>query len=375
MWFVFACSDFALHSTEKHQQQSPSIVVSPSAYNYGEQVPQSSSSETFTIKNHGNAALQINDISLEGSDAFSFFFPEEAQDLLPGTEKNFEIIFSASGNLEEGFLRIESNDPAQPVVHVPIHGASPSAAILLAPNPLDFGYVPVHNQSEDIVYIQNIGALDGEIQNIYLQESAFSIAPIALPISLPVGSILELPVTFSPETEGRFEEALWVESDIGAHMVSIQGSSEEGTIEEDPCFDPDLSYNQHPEAKLRVRSALTPVFATYLYTGAGYTNELWLQSPHLIHIATGHETPEDTIVPLGNLSADQELFFKMYVRDTGYHYYSGPAHRNPDNRIHAAISYLGDCAWMVGFEDMYNGGDQDFDDILMVLSGDLQMLP
>ena len=375
MLFVLACSDFALHATEKYQQQSPSIVISPSAHNYGEQVPQSSSSATFAIKNNGNATLQLEDISIEGSDAFSFFFPEEGQELPSGATKNIEIIFSASGNLEEGYLRVESNDPAHPIVHVPIYGASPSAAILVSPNPLKFGYVPVETQAEEYVYIQNIGALDGEIQNIYLQDSPFSITLPSLPISLPVGSILEFPVTFSPEIEGRFEEALWVESNISAHMISLEGTSEEGWIEEDPCFDPDLSYNQHPEAKLRVRSALTPVFATYLYTGAGYTNELWLQSPHLIHIATGHETPEDTVVSLGNLSAGQELFFKMYVRDTDHHYYSGPAHRNPDNRIHAAISYLGDCAWMVGFEDMYNGGDQDFDDILMVLRGDLQMLP
>ena len=65
----------------------------------------------------------------------------------------------------------------------------------------------------------------------------------------------------------------------------------------------------------------------------------------------------------------------MYVQDTAHHFYSGPAQRNPDNTIHAANSYIRECNWMVGFEDMYNGGDQDFDNILIVLRGDLTLIP
>jgi len=375
IWLIWGCSDFALHSTEKTQSNFPYINVSPDHYNYGEIAPQSSTSTTFTIHNEGSAGLFINDIRLLDGSAFSFFFPQEPRTIPPGESHQFDVIYLASGDLENAFLRIESNDPSHPQIDVPLYGSTPSAALVLSPNPLDFGYIPVDTSAEDRVFIQNIGAIESAIQNFYLAESNFSIPEIPIPFTLAPGEVYELPVQFLPTAETLYEEQLWVQSDIGSHMTILKGTAEEVLIEEDPCLDPDLSYNQHPEATLRVKNGLLPVYATYLFTGAGYTNELWLQSPHLIHIATGHQTPEDTVIDLGTFATNQELFFKMYVRDTGHHYYSGPAHRNPDNFIHAAVSYLGDCEWLVGFEDMYNGGDQDFDDILMVLSGDLQMLP
>lgn len=374
-WLILGCSDFSLQSTEKIQSNHPSIHVYPDRYNYGELPTQSSTSSTFTISNEGSAGLIVNEINIIDGQAFSFFFPQEVRTIPPGESHSFDVIFLASGEPEQAWLHIESSDPTHPEIDIPIYGSSPSAALVLSPNPVDFGYAPINTTKDSVVSLQNIGAMESEIQNIYLAESSFSILGPFTPFTLLPGEIYEIPVSFSPLSEDVFEESLWVQSDIGTHMTNLLGTSEEPIMEEDPCLDPDLSYNQHPEATLRVKNGMMPVHATYLYTGAGYTNELWLQSPHLIHIATGHETPEDTVVNLGTFSANQELFFKMYVRDTGHHYYSGPAHRNPDNYIHAAISYLGDCEWLVGFEDMYNGGDQDFDDILMVLSGDLEMLP
>ena len=375
MWLLWGCSDFSLHSTEKSDTNLPQIRVSPDRYNYGEIAAQSSTSNTFSIYNDGSAGLLIDEITISEEGAFLFFFPQEARMISPGEHHSFDVIYLASGDLEQGYVHIESNDPTHPQLDIPLYGSSPSSALVLSPNPNDFGYTPMDTTKESPVFIQNIGAMNTEIQNVYVGGSEFSIAEILIPYTLEPGEVVEIPTYFSPTTEGIFAEQLWVQSDIGTHMTILKGTSEEAVEEEDPCLDPDLSYNQHPEATLRVKNGLMPVYATYLFTGAGYTNELWLQSPHLIHIATGHQTPEDTVVNLGTFSANQELFFKMYVRDTGHHYYSGPAHRNPDNYIHAAISYLGDCTWMVGFEDMYNGGDQDFDDILMVLSGDLELQP
>ena len=375
LWLIWGCSDFSLQSTEKTQSHYPAIRVYPDRYNYGELPPQSSMSTTFTIFNDGSAGLSIHEIEIVGGHAFSFFFPQETEIIPPGDHHSFDVIFLATGETEEAWIHIESGDPANPEMVIPLYGSSPAAAIVLSPNPVDFGFTPVDTTIDSLIFIQNIGATESEIQSIYLPESNFSAADVPVPFIIQPGETHEIPVYFSPNTEDEYTEQLWVQSDIGTHLTYLRGNSDEAIIEEDPCLDPDLSYNQHPEATLRVNSGAMPIYATYLDTGAGYTNELWLQSPHLIHIATGHETPEDTVVNLGTYSAQQELFFKMYVRDTGHHFYSGPAHRNPDNHIHAAISYLGDCEWLVGFEDMYNGGDQDFDDILMVLSGDLQMLP
>ena len=368
-WFLLGCSDFGLHPREENQSNSPYIEVSPDHYSYGELPIQSSASSTFAIYNEGNAALIVDRISIPESDAFSLFFLQEQLSIAPGEVYRFDVVYVSSGSTEESYIRIESNDPVYPTLEVPIYGSAPAEGLVLSPDPLDFGYVPVEETAEDYVYIQNVGSSESEILGVSLGESAFSIPEVTVPFTLLPGESYALPVSFTPLTAARSEEPLWVESELGAHVVSIMGTAKEG---DDPCLDDDLSYSEHPAAVLRVRDELEPVSVTYLGANAGFISEVWLHSPHLIYIATGYETPELSEVDLGTFTFGQELFFKIYVHDTGFEYYSGPAHRNPDNSVHAAITYLGDCEWMVGFEDLYKGGD-DFNDIVIMVNGDLQM--
>ena len=188
-----------------------------------------------------------------------------------------------------------------------------------------------------------------------------------------------LELAFSPLYEGLYSGSLWLSSDglTTSHMVGLRGSSGDGFIEEipeeDPCLDPDGQYDQHPEAKLMIVDGSLPLFVEYTGTSAGYTNELWLEEPAEIYLATGHSTPPGQLVDLQQLNSGSELKFRLDVLSTGDAFYSGPSHRNPDGRIHVAVTYLGECRWSVGFEDQYGGGDQDFDDITLIISGNLEM--
>ena len=64
-----------------------------------------------------------------------------------------------------------------------------------------------------------------------------------------------------------------------------------------------------------------------------------------------------------------ELTFKLDDQTSGYTYYSGLASNNPDNFAHA-VSYYDyyQGQTLVGFEDLYGGGDKDFDDIVFLVS-------
>ena len=106
-----------------------------------------------------------------------------------------------------------------------------------------------------------------------------------------------------------------------------------------------------------------PARATFLGTNGGYTSEVSLSSPIEVFVGTGHITSPDTVVELGTFPAGTELIFSIYVRDTGYRYFSGPAERNPDGVIHAAVTTQADGSVVLGFEDLFGGGDRDYDDI------------
>jgi hypothetical protein len=108
------------------------------------------------------------------------------------------------------------------------------------------------------------------------------------------------------------------------------------------------------------------VTATYLGHTAGYTNELYLYMPNLGTgvIFNNHTTPVGTTFDLGNFTAGTELIFAIYVLNTGNTFYSGDASRNADGIAHAVVDtdYSPTAAY-VGFEDLFGGGDFDYDDV------------
>ncbi len=108
------------------------------------------------------------------------------------------------------------------------------------------------------------------------------------------------------------------------------------------------------------------VTAKFLGHTAGYSNDLYLDSPAnaLGIIFNNQSTPVGTTMDLGYFTAGTELIFRIYVNDTGDSFYTGPASRNPDQLAHAVVDddYLPTETY-VGFEDLFNGGDLDYDDL------------
>jgi hypothetical protein len=113
------------------------------------------------------------------------------------------------------------------------------------------------------------------------------------------------------------------------------------------------------------------VVARYMGHTAGLTSELYLDSPSGVFtgvIFNNHTTPVNTTVSLGTFTAGTELIFRLHVFSSPqYDFYSGPADRNPDNFIHAGVDTaragLMPGETFVGFEDLYLGGDVDYDDL------------
>jgi hypothetical protein len=132
---------------------------------------------------------------------------------------------------------------------------------------------------------------------------------------------------------------------------------------------------QIPEASLYMLSSDATAYAMFCEGSAGYTSEIRLDAPQFIPIGTGHVTASGSVVDLGVFPSGTELIFAIYVRDTGVTYYSGPASRNPDGQVHAAITQLPGDEVLVGFEDLYGGGDRDYDDINVIVKAEAILAP
>ena len=85
--------------------------------------------------------------------------------------------------------------------------------------------------------------------------------------------------------------------------------------------------------------------------------------------------PGTEVQLLGSFAAGQEIIFGINVydrnRDEWYTYYSGPAGNNPDGEVHVSLWALDDGKYtvQVGFEDLWDGGDQDYNDLIFDVSG------
>lgn len=68
------------------------------------------------------------------------------------------------------------------------------------------------------------------------------------------------------------------------------------------------------------------------------------------------------------LQSGEELIFCINVLNTGYKWFMGPASRNVDGALHANVVSVGGGVYDVGFEDLYGGGDQDYNDTVFRFS-------
>jgi hypothetical protein len=138
------------------------------------------------------------------------------------------------------------------------------------------------------------------------------------------------------------------------------------------------------------------ITAYFLGHTAAYTNELYLFSaddlstPLPVTLQTGtlgaglifvnQTTAPLSSVDLGWFAPGTELVFGIYVRDTQRTYYLGSGARNPDGVAHGAVNSdplpeftahgvtVPAGTILVGFEDLFGGGDLDYDDLVFSFS-------
>jgi hypothetical protein len=111
------------------------------------------------------------------------------------------------------------------------------------------------------------------------------------------------------------------------------------------------------------------VIATFESNGAGYSNDLFLDTPanSLGLIFNNYATAPGTSVDLGYFAPGTELIFRVHVNNTGDNFFTGPAGRNADGVPHVMVDdnvpgVPGKT--FIGFEDLWGGGDQDYNDLV-----------
>jgi len=125
--------------------------------------------------------------------------------------------------------------------------------------------------------------------------------------------------------------------------------------------------NLTPSANNMYVSSTGEVLLTFISKTASYSNDLFLSGNPNVILNNQTAAPGATF-SLGNFNVGSVLSFEMFVNTTGKRFFTGAANRNPDNILHAAFSQQPGRPLVVGFEDIYYGGDFDYDDLVFSLT-------
>ncbi len=101
------------------------------------------------------------------------------------------------------------------------------------------------------------------------------------------------------------------------------------------------------------------VSVTFAGSDAGYTSNLYYGDTFLFSNSGGGGT-----ISLGNFSAGDQLNFRLEVLNTGNTFFTGIGANNADGVAHASVENLGEGLARIGFEDLYGGGDRDYNDLV-----------
>ena len=106
------------------------------------------------------------------------------------------------------------------------------------------------------------------------------------------------------------------------------------------------------------------VSVTFAGSNAGYTSTLYYGETALF----SNRAAVGSTVSLGNFAAGDQLNFRLEVQNTGNTFFTGLGANNADGVAHASVENLGEGSSQIGFEDLYGGGDRDYNDLIFTFT-------
>ena len=168
-----ACSEYDIKTDGDVQGigedgDQPDIEVTPSSVDFGQVnvVDGIEVTEVITVSNVGLATLKIADITLDVGDSAFTFGSISTPQLPPGSTAEIAVSFLPDTAFEfTDSLLIDSNDPDEPTVAVPLLAEGIAPVIDVSPEEYDFGEPYIGCDKDLPVVITNIGNADLEIDD------------------------------------------------------------------------------------------------------------------------------------------------------------------------------------------------------------------
>ena len=221
--FLVACTDYGLNERKDDNYIQPSISVSPPSLAFALATLEAPETDVFQVTNVGSALLEIGSMTLLGSGNFSFTAPDYSAGLEP--EESLEVVVAytpdATGVQDDAAIFIESSDPHNDIIQVPLVGQVDMPLVVISPSPLNMGQVVTDEFGEDTLFLTSAGQVPVTLNRWEVSGDAFSLVEgDAWPMTLEPGEETTLEVSFAPTEAGSFSETFQVYTESPAPDAS-----------------------------------------------------------------------------------------------------------------------------------------------------------
>ena len=199
----------------------PQLAISPGSVNFGNvQVSSTSSPQTITLTNTGNAALTISAASASGA-GFSMSGLAIPTNVNAGQSASFTASFApTTAGAASGSISITSNAPGSPAT-IALSGTGTQGQLSANPSSASFGNVVTGNSNSQTITLTNGGTASITITQANVTGAGFSITGLTTPATINAGKSATFNAVFAPSSAGAVNGSVSLVSNAPNSPLSI----------------------------------------------------------------------------------------------------------------------------------------------------------
>ncbi len=205
-----------------------SLSANPGSFNFNNVVVGSSSPQTFTLTNSGNATITINQINTTGT-GYSTSGLAPNQTIAAGATASFTGTFApTTTGTVPGSITITST-ATNPTLTISLSGTGTRGALTANPPSINFGALVVGSSGSVPVTLSNTGTAPISITAHSITGAGFTLTGWSAPASLNPGQTTTFTVTFAPTSGGSASGSVSISSNAPGSplLINLSGS---GTV-------------------------------------------------------------------------------------------------------------------------------------------------